>query len=84
MIKIINILFFYKINKYLKKQKKKLQTKIIYNVINNYYYTELNKKSFVYLLKSETYITLLLNIKSNKNLLKNLILKRWFYLRLNN
>ncbi len=84
MIKIINVLFFYKINKYLKKQKKKLQTKIIYRVMNNYYYTELNKKSFVYLLNSENYITLILNTKSNKNLLKNLILKKWFYLRLNN
>ena len=84
MIKIINVLFFYKINKYLKKQKKKLQSKIIYTVMNNYYSTELNKKSFVYLLNSENYITLILNIKSNKNLFKNLILKKWFYLRLNN
>ena len=84
MIKIINVLLFYKINKYLKKQKKKLQSKIVYSVMNNYYYTELNKKSFVYLLNSENYITLILNTKSNKNVLKNLILKKWFYLRLNN
>jgi len=84
LIKIINVLLFYKINKYLKKQKKKLQSKIVYSVMNNYYYTELNKKSFVYLLNSENYITLILNTKSNKNVLKNLILKKWFYLRLNN
>jgi hypothetical protein len=52
--------------------------------MNNYYYTQLKDKSFVYLLNSENYIPLILNIKSNKNLLKNLILKKWFYLRFNN
>ena len=52
--------------------------------MNNYYYTQLKDTSFVYLLNSENYIPLILNIKSNKNFLKNLILKKWFYLRFNN
>ena len=33
--------------------------------MNNYYYTQLKDKSFVYLLNSENYIPLILNIKSN-------------------
>jgi len=84
MLKIIKILFFYKLKNYLKKQKFKLNSKkIIFTTIKNYYNCQLMGINLSFLLKTESYIFILLNGYSSKSIVFNLFLKKWFYLRVN-
>lgn len=84
MSKIIKILFFYKLKNYLKNQfKKKTIKKLLYNSIKNYYYCQLKGLNLSYLLRTESYIWILLNGYSSKSIIYNLFLKKWFYLKIN-
>lgn len=84
MSKIIKILFFYKLNNYLKKQKYKVNVKkLVFTSIKNYYNCQIRGLNLSYLLKTESYIHLMLNGYSSKSIIYNLFLKKWFYLRVN-
>ena len=84
MSKIIKILFFYKLNNYLKKQNYKKNIKeIIFTTIKNYYNTQINGLDLSYLLKTENYINIVMGGYSSKSIIFNLFLKKWFYLRIN-
>lgn len=77
MSKIIKILFIYKLKKYLSKKKDKINAKqLIYNSIKNYYNCQLNGLNLCYLLKTESYINILLNGYSSKSIIFNLFLKK--------
>jgi hypothetical protein len=81
--KIISILFFYKLRKYLKKQKKNNSSHIVYWTIKNYYNSQLKGKNLSYLFKAENYIKFIFSNKSSKPSITNLFLKKWFYLKIN-
>jgi hypothetical protein len=83
MVKITNILIFYKLKIYIKKQIKKSYLRLVYSSIQSYYYTKLKGKNLIYLLKSENYIKFMLNQKSGKSAWLNFFLKKWFYLKVN-
>jgi hypothetical protein len=82
--KIIKILFFYKLNNYLKKQNYKVNMKkLIFTTIKNYYNCQIDGLNLSLLLKTENYIYLLTNGYSSKSFIFNIFLKKWFYLRIN-
>lgn len=84
MGKIISVLFFYKLRKYLKKQTKKNSSYAVYWAIKNYYNSQLKGKNLSYLFKAENYIKFIFASKSSKSCITNLFLKKWFYLKVNN